>query len=112
MESQPSLSSNGQLLFFASDRPGGFGGSDIWYTERGDDGKWRKPKNVGPMINTSRNERSPFLHTDSKTLYFSSAGHDGMGGMDIFYSKLGEKGWQNRSISAILSIRNGWWIFC
>ncbi|HQA86725.1 MAG TPA: OmpA family protein [Bacteroidales bacterium] len=93
-ESQPSLSSNGQLLFFASDRPGGFGGSDIWYTERGDGGKWRKPKNVGPMINTSRNERSPFLHTDSKTLYFSSAGHDGMGGMDIFYSKLGEKGWQ------------------
>lgn len=93
-ESQPSLSSNGKLLFFASDRPGGFGGSDIWYTEREKNGKWRKPKNVGPMINTSRNERSPFLHTDSKTLYFSSSGHDGMGGMDIFYSKLGEKGWQ------------------
>ena len=93
-ESQPSLSSNGQQLFFASDRPGGFGGSDIWYSERQVDGSWGTPKNLGPVINTAKNERSPFLHTDSKTLYFSSAGHDGMGGMDIFYSKMGDKGWQ------------------
>lgn len=91
-ESQPTLSSNGKILFFASDRQGGYGGSDIWYAERNTDGTWRAPKNLGPVINTAKNERSPFLHTDSKTLYFSSSGHSGMGGMDIFYSKLSEKG--------------------
>lgn len=97
-ESQPSLSSDGKLLFFASDRPGSIGGSDIWYTERNSDGSWRKPVNLGPTINTEYDERSPFLHTDSKTLYFSSqsaptdSGHDGIGGQDIFYSKLNEKG--------------------
>ena len=90
-ESQPSLSSDGRLLFFASDRPGGFGGSDIWFSVRNSDGSWRDPVNVGPTINTSKNERSPFLHTDSKTLYFSSNGHDGLGGQDVFYSKLDAK---------------------
>lgn len=90
-ESQASLSSDGKLLFFASDRPGGFGGSDIWYATRKSDGTWNDPVNMGPTINTERNERSPFLHTDSKTLYFSSNGHDGLGGQDIFYSKLDSK---------------------
>ena len=89
-ESQPTLSSNGKILFFASDRQGGYGGADIWYSERGDDGAWGTPKNLGPVINTKGNERSPFLHTDSKTLYFSSSGHAGIGKMDIFYSKLDE----------------------
>ena len=90
-ESQPSLSSDGKLLFFASDRPGGYGGSDIWYSVRNSDGTWRDPVNMGTAINTAKNERSPFLHTDSKTLYFSSNGHDGLGGQDIFYSKLDPK---------------------
>jgi len=90
-ESQASLSSDGKILFFASDRPGTFGGADIWYSQRNSDGTWRKPVNLGPTINTPENERSPFLHTDSKTLYFSSSGHDGMGGQDIFFSKLDEK---------------------
>lgn len=90
-ESQASLSSDGKMLFFASDRPGTYGGSDIWYSQRNSDGTWRKPVNLGPTINTPENERSPFLHTDSKTLYFSSSGHDGMGGQDIFFSKLDEK---------------------
>ena len=90
-ESQASLSSDGKMLFFASDRPGTYGGSDIWYSQRNSDGTWRKPVNLGPTINTPQNERSPFLHTDSKTLYFSSSGHDGMGGQDIFFSKLDEK---------------------
>ena len=90
-ESQPSLSSDGRLLFFASDRPGGYGGSDIWYATRKSDGSWNDPVNMGPTINTERNERSPFLHTDSKTLYFSSNGHDGLGGQDIFYSKMDSK---------------------
>ena len=90
-ESQPSLSSDGKLLFFASDRPGSYGGSDIWYSTRKSDGSWSDPVNMGPVINTTKNERSPFLHTDSKTLYFSSNGHDGLGGQDIFYSKLDSK---------------------
>ena len=90
-ESQPTLSSNGKLLFFASDRTGGYGGADIWCSERSDDGTWGTPKNLGPVINTAGNERSPFLHTDSRTLYFSSSGHSGIGKMDIFYSKLDEK---------------------
>jgi len=95
-ESQPTLSSNGKLLFFASDRQGGYGGADIWYSERGEDGNWGTPKNLGPTINTAGNERSPFLHTDSRTLYFSSSGHSGIGKMDIFYSKLDEKNkWGN-----------------
>ena len=93
-ESQPSLSSDGRVLFFASDRPGGYGGSDIWYSTRKSDGSWNDPVNMGPTINTDRNERSPFLHTDSKTLYFSSNGHDGLGGQDIFYSKMdGKRQW-------------------
>lgn len=87
-ESNPSLSSDGTLLLFASDRPGGYGGSDIWFSVRNSDGTWRPAQNLGPTINTAGNERSPFLHTDSKTLYFSSDGHDKIGGMDIFYSKL------------------------
>lgn len=94
-ESQPTLSSDGNILFFASDRPGGYGGSDIWMTERDANGNWQTPVNLGPIINSAGNERSPFLHTDSKTLYFSSSVTDnrpGIGGMDIFYSKLDEKG--------------------
>lgn len=90
-ESQPSLSSDGRVLFFASDRPGGYGGSDIWYSTRKSDGSWNDPVNMGATINTAKNERSPFLHTDSKTLYFSSNGHDGLGGQDIFYSKMNDK---------------------
>ncbi len=110
-ESQPSLSSDGNTLYFASDRIGGFGGSDIWYSEKNPDGTWTKAKNLGPIINSKGNERSPFLHSDSKTLYFSSDGkalalqedgtskvsvqerglHLGLGGQDIFYSKLNEK---------------------
>ncbi|MDR2868236.1 MAG: OmpA family protein, partial [Bacteroidales bacterium] len=94
-ESQPSLSSDGKILFFASDRNGGYGGSDIWFSERNNDGTWRNPVNAGPAINTPGNERSPFIHTDSKTLYFSSSGHQGLGGLDIFYSKYDDKkGWQ------------------
>lgn len=94
-ESQPSLSSDGRVLFFASDRPGGYGGADIWMSERDANGNWQSPVNLGPAINTAGNERSPFLHTDSKTLYFASSGHPGMGGLDIFYSKLSPDGkWQ------------------
>jgi len=103
-ESQPSVSSDGKTLYFASDRPGGFGGSDLWITRKGADGQWSPPVNMGPQINTPGNEKTPFIHTDSQTLYFSSSdrtetdntyfpGHPGLGGYDIFFSRAKEGVW-------------------
>ena len=89
-ESQPSLSSDGKTLYFASNREGGIGQIDIWKSSRDKNGKWSKPLNLGPTINTPENEKSPFFHSDGKTLYFSSTGHLGYGGYDIYFSKLGE----------------------
>ncbi|HPM87079.1 MAG: OmpA family protein [Bacteroidales bacterium] len=88
-ESQPSVSADGKTLYFSSSRPGGFGGKDIWYTTRGDKGQWLPPKNMGSMINTPGDEMSPFIHFDGKTLYYSSDGLPGMGGFDIYFTKLG-----------------------
>jgi outer membrane protein OmpA-like peptidoglycan-associated protein len=92
-ESQPSFSSDGKTLYFVSNRPGGFGGSDIWITQLTDDGLWTEPVNAGEMINTKDAERGPFIHPDAKTLYFSSNGHTGMGKGDIFYSVLNDGKW-------------------
>lgn len=86
-ESQPSLSSDGRTLFFTSDRPGGYGGTDIWKSEFGENG-WQAPINLGPTINTSRDEQFPFIHADNTTLYFSSEGHPGMGKSDIYVSSI------------------------
>ncbi|HEU4719327.1 MAG TPA: hypothetical protein VFU15_15895, partial [Bacteroidia bacterium] len=94
-DSQPSVSADGNTLYFASNRPGGQGGIDIWVTHKGFDGEWGVPENLGPTINTSGDEKSPFIHTDSQTLYFSSTGFPGLGGYDIYYSRANEKGvWQ------------------
>lgn len=87
-ESQPSLSSNGKWLFFASDRPGGLGGNDIWVSGRQKDGSWGKPFNLGAPINTSGNDEAPFIHPDGQTFYFMSDGHPGLGGYDLFLSRL------------------------
>lgn len=86
-ESQPCLSLDGHTLFFASDRKGGQGGIDIWMA-RLVDGRWGSPVNLGPTINTAGDETSPFIHFDGKTLYFASTGHVGMGGADLFVSRL------------------------
>ena len=86
-ESQPSISSNGRKLYFTSDRPGGFGGTDIWVSTFGDEG-WENPVNLGPEINTSQDEQFPFIHPDGVTLYFSSEGHPGMGKSDLYVSHL------------------------
>lgn len=91
-ETMPSISADGKTLYFVSDRPGGFGGYDIYVTYRSDDGKWSTPVNMGPTINSPGNEKTPFIHSDSQTLYFSSDGHMGFGGFDIFYTKMGEDG--------------------
>ncbi len=94
-ESQPSFSSNGRTLYFASRRPGGYGSSDIWRSELLSNGKWSKPVNLGDFINTSEAEMAPFIHPDDQTLYFSSEGHPGMGGFDIFISRKDINGnWQ------------------
>lgn len=91
-DSQPTISADGKTLYFASNRPGGQGGIDIWMTQLGTDGQWGVPINLGPTINTAQDEKSPFMHSDSKTLYFSSKGHPGIGGYDIFYARQDEKG--------------------
>ena len=80
----PTISSDGQILIFASDKPRGFGGTDLYYSVRTSGSKkWGRPTNLGPKINTEGNEQFPFLHKDGK-LYFSSTGHAGLGGLDIF----------------------------
>jgi len=89
-ESQPSITSDGNTLYFVSDRDGGYGGYDIYITQKDSAGTWSFPQNLGPVINSTGNEKSPFIHTDSQTLYFSSDGWMGLGGYDIFYSKLNE----------------------
>lgn len=91
-DSQPTISSDGRTLYFVSDRPGGLGGYDIYKSERNEFGEWSKAVNLGAPINTAGNEKSPFIHSDSQTLYFSSDGRIGMGGYDIFYSRLDENG--------------------
>lgn len=85
-ESHISISADGRTIFFSSDRPGGYGGMDVYTVTKLPNGKWGKAKNLGPAINTEYNDDAPFIHPDGKTLYFSSAGHKTMGGLDIFKS--------------------------
>ncbi|MEM9930421.1 MAG: OmpA family protein, partial [Bacteroidota bacterium] len=85
-ESQASISCDEQQLFFVSNRPGGFGGSDIYVCQRQADGTWGEPKNLGDGVNTPENEEAPFLSNDGQTLYFSSYGHYSLGDEDIFAS--------------------------
>jgi len=87
-ESTPSINSSGNMLIFSSNRPGGFGGKDLWYTTLSDNGKWTVPKNLGETVNTNFDEMSPFIHFDGQTLYFASDGLPGMGGFDIFMTRM------------------------
>ena len=91
-ESQPAISSDGRQLFFVSNRPGGRGGKDIWVSYKNANGAWMEAKNIGDKINTSKDDISPFLHWDNQTLYFASKGFIGMGGFDIFVSRLNGSG--------------------
>jgi outer membrane protein OmpA-like peptidoglycan-associated protein len=86
-ESSVSISTDEKTLFFASDRPGGYGGSDIYVCTKDSKGEWSRVKNLGPRINTEFDEDGPFISFDSKNLYFSSEAHKGMGGFDIFRSE-------------------------
>ncbi|MCX7954145.1 MAG: OmpA family protein [Bacteroidales bacterium] len=100
-ESQPSISADGKTLYFASIRPGNIGfniddptthTSDIWMSRKDENGNWLPAINLGPPINTPGNEKSPFIHSDSQTLYFASDGHYGLGGYDIYFAKLDADG--------------------
>ena len=77
-------------LFFVSDRPGGFGGRDIYKCRRLPNGEWSKPVNLGSKINTKYDEDSPFLHSNGRDFYFSSNGHKSIGGFDIMVTELNE----------------------
>ncbi|MEM1118913.1 MAG: hypothetical protein AAGJ18_00605, partial [Bacteroidota bacterium] len=81
----PSINVDDNVLYFASNRPGGYGGTDIWKVEKTATG-WGEPINLGPGVNTPNTEGFPFIHADG-TLFFSSKGHDSSGGFDVYFSK-------------------------
>jgi len=85
-ESSASFGPDGRTLYFVSNKPGGFGGHDIYMTKKNEKGKWTEAVNLGSVINTEYDEEGVFMHPDGKTLYFSSKGHNTMGGFDIFKS--------------------------
>lgn len=93
-ESQPSLSADGRMLFFASNREGGKGGTDLWMCTRTTNGRWSEPVNLS-ALNTAGNEASPCIAADNATLYFSSDGWPGPGGFDVYMSKLSSDGWSS-----------------
>lgn len=92
-ESTPSLSPDKKDLYFSSNVPGGFGGKDIWVCHRNEDGSWGEPLNLGPEINTSADESTPFIHADNRTLYFNSNGLPGYSEKpDIFVTRKAPEG--------------------
>lgn len=92
-ESQPTLSADGKTLYFVSDRPGGQGMRDIYVSHLAEDGQWEKPYNLGPGINTSQDEVSPFIHVNGQTLFFASTGYPGFGGFDIYQAEKRGESW-------------------
>ena len=87
-ETHASLTMDGQTIFFSSDRPGGFGGKDIYTSRILPSGEWGPAINLGSLINTELDEESPFIMPDGKTLFLTSEGHENMGGFDIFKTQL------------------------
>ncbi|MDH5380676.1 MAG: hypothetical protein OEW75_07490, partial [Cyclobacteriaceae bacterium] len=93
-ESQPSLSADGRTLYFVSDRKGSYGGKDIWKTTLNSEDKWTSPVNLGKSINTYYDEVSPYIHSNDQDLFFSSNGHPGFGGYDLYYTTKNRTGWK------------------
>ncbi|OFX84182.1 MAG: hypothetical protein A2W99_00195 [Bacteroidetes bacterium GWF2_33_16] len=94
-ESHGSIAKDGKKLYFTSNRPGGYGDLDIYVSTLQPNGTWGTPTNLGPEINTRWNENSPFITENDSKLYFSSEGHKGMGGYDIFYAIKTGNTWSN-----------------
>lgn len=86
-ESAPALSPDKRDLYFSSNQQGGYGNKDIWVTHRDDKGKWSRPENLGPTVNTDGSESCPFMYADNQTLFFNSTGHPGYGIDDLFFTK-------------------------
>ncbi|MFC7526100.1 OmpA family protein [Parapedobacter sp. GCM10030251] len=86
------ISADGQLLYFVSDMPGGYGGTDIWYCEKRTDGDWAPPVNAGPVLNSAADEMFPNI-SEAGSLYYSSDGFPGMGGLDVFRSTGTKSAW-------------------
>ncbi len=87
-DAQPSVAPDGRAVYFASDRPGGFGGTDIYVSRRAADGTWSAPENLGAGVNTPCDELSPWASGNGRWLYFSSAGHATVGGYDLFRAEI------------------------
>lgn len=93
-ESAPSLSPDKRDLYFSSSQAGGYGGKDIWVSHRNEKGKWSRPQNLGPTVNTNADESCAFMYADNQTLFFNSNGHKGYGATDLFFTKkLGDTAW-------------------
>lgn len=93
LESTASITPDGKTIYFASNKSGGQGGLDIFKTTLQANGTWSSPVNLGPEVNTRANEDAPFIHPDQKTLFFTSDGHNSMGGRDIFMTRLTNERW-------------------
>ncbi len=91
-ESGPTLSPDKRALYFVSNRPGGYGGRDIYVSYRQPNGKWGPATNMGPDINSAGDEQAPFIHADNQTLYYTSDGLPGYGGSDLFVIRKGMNG--------------------
>lgn len=91
-ETSPTLSPDKRVLYFSSNRPGGYGGIDIYASYRQSNGRWSNAVNMGPRINTAGDEQSPFIHADNQTLFFSSTGLPGYGNQDLFVVRKNAKG--------------------
>lgn len=95
LETTASITPDGKTLYFASNRPGGYGGMDIYKSRLNAQGLWGEPENLGKEVNSRYNEDAPFIHPDQKTLFFTSNGHTTMGGKDIFKTVLMDGKWSN-----------------
>ncbi|MDP1068924.1 hypothetical protein, partial [Klebsiella pneumoniae] len=86
-------SADGRTLYFVSDRRGSIGKRDIWVSTQDSTGQWKKAQNLGKNINTAEDDLSPFIHANGQTLFFSSEGLAGMGGLDLFMSQKQGNDW-------------------
>jgi tetratricopeptide (TPR) repeat protein len=99
IESSACYSPNNDIVFFSSNRMGGFGGKDLYYVKKLPDGTWGIPRNLGENVNTEYNEDAPFVDALGKTVYFSSEGHTNMGGYDVFKSNFDEAGYFTKAVN-------------
>ena len=92
-DSQPSVTCDGQTLYFTSNRAGGQGGADLWMSVKNSDGSWSQAINLGPNINTAGDEEAPYISNDGNTLFFTSTGHPGQGSGDLFIARKKQETW-------------------